>query len=476
MRGFRPELLRADLPAIAAGGFLTVGAAFVSMRIGGTFSLGFMLTLALFFGAVVGFIAFPHITVATIIPLFVAIPAVKVIAVPWFGPIKDILTLAGAIAAAVLVVQRAGEGHEQKGDFWSAALVAFLIGIYFVNLGGSMEHDIAWAQGIRLASEPLLLLLIGLVLPQPRRSFRWAMSSLIATGFVVALVGIAQQLVGEARLVELGYSYDGAIRTIHGHLRSFGTMDEPFAYAAFLLVALFALLMWSRRGFLTVFIGTVIATGVIFSYVRSALIITIALLGIWLARTHRPTLAAFLLAVAVVTASSILIWSSEGTESKTVQNQNSMFLTVNGRTEAWKLVLDSPRTWMVGKGVGEVGTALERSRYSVSLGKPDQENASAVDSGYFAAIADVGIIGLVALLALFGRLYYLAKRAIDRGLVEGWLAAGFLTILVLDAVTRASFTGFPTAFLILLLVGICLAAAAEATEDQPASHARAVSS
>jgi hypothetical protein len=47
---------------------------------------------------------------------------------------------------------------------------------------------------------------------------------------------------------------------------------------------------------------------------------------------------------------------------------------------------------------------------------------------------------------------------------------------VLDAVTRASFTGFPTAFLILLLVGICLAAAAEATEEQRASHARAVSS
>jgi hypothetical protein len=436
------------------------------MRVGGTFSLGFMLTLALFFGAVVGFIAFPHITVAAVIPLFVAVPAVKVIAIPWFGPIKDIVTLAGAVAAAVLIVQRAGEGHEQKGDFWTAALVAFLIGIYFVNLGGSMQHDIAWAQGIRLASEPLLLLLIGLVIPQPRRTFRWAMTSLIVTGFLVAVVGLAQQVMGESRLVELGYSYEAAIRTINGHLRSFGTMDEPFAYAAFLLVALFALLMWTRRGFLTVFVGSVIAAGLVFSYVRTSLIIAIALLGIWLARTHRPTLAAFLLAVAVVTASAILIWSSEGTESKTVQSQNSLFLTVNGRTEAWKLVLDSPKTWAVGKGVGEVGTALERSRYRLSLAKPDQENASSVDSGYFAAIADVGIIGLVALLALFGRLFYLAKRALDRGLVEGWLAAGFLTILVLDAVTRASFTGFPTAFLILLLVGICLAAAAEAKDEQ----------
>jgi hypothetical protein len=471
VRGFRPALFRADLPAIAAGAFLTVGAALASMRVGGTFSLGFLLALTLFFTAVVGFIAFPHITVATIIPLFVVIPAVKVIAIPWFGPIKDVLTLAGAVAAAVLVVQRAGEGHEQKGDFWAAALVAFLIGIYFVNLGGAMQHDIAWAQGVRLVSEPLLLLLIGLVLPQPRRSFRWAMTSLIVTGFLVAVIGILQQLIGEARLVQLGYSYEGAIRTIHGHLRSFGTMDEPFAYAAFLLVALFALLMWTRRGFLTVFVGTVIATGVMFSYVRSALIIAIGLLGLWLARTHRTTLAAFLLAVAVVTAGVILIWSSEGTQTKTVQSQGSLFLTVNGRTEAWKLVLDSPKTWVVGKGVGEVGTALERSRFNVSLSKPDQEQTSSVDSGYFAAIADVGIVGLIALLALFGRLYALAKRAIDRGLVEGWLAAGFLTILVLDAVTRASFTGFPTAFLTLLLVGICLAAAAEAADEPRADRA-----
>ena len=51
--------------------------------------------------------------------------------------------------------------------------------------------------------------------------------------FVVAVVGIMQQVVGEARLLDFGYSYDGAIRTIDGRLRSFGTMDEPFAYAAF---------------------------------------------------------------------------------------------------------------------------------------------------------------------------------------------------------------------------------------------------
>ena len=43
----------------------------------------------------------------------------------------------------------------------------------------------------------------------------------------------------------------------------------------------------------------------------------------------------------------------------------------------------------------------------------------------------------------------------------GWLVVGWLAVLLLDAVTRASFTGFPTAFLGMLLVGLGLAAAVE---------------
>jgi hypothetical protein len=468
VRALRPAIARPDLPLLATGAFMTAGAAFAASQAGAPVGVGLLLTLTLFFFAVVGFIAFPHITVAALIPLFAAIPAVKVVAFPWFGPLKDLCTLAGLVAAAILVVQRAEGGGRQRGDLPTAALCAVLIGLYVLDLGGGMHKDMAWAQGIRLVAEPLLLLLVGLAVPQARRTFRWAMVSLIGTAFVVAVVGILQQVVGEPRLVGLGYSYEGAIRTIDGRLRSFGTMDEPFAYAAFLLLGLAALLLWPRRGILAATVGGVLVTGIALSYVRTAAIISVALAGLWLARSHRTTIAAFVLVLAVVTAASILVWRSEGTETRTLQSQgqSSGFLTVNGRTEAWKLVLDSPRTWFVGKGVGEVGTAQERSQYSISVDQPTQDGTS-VDSGYFAAIADVGIVGLVALLALIGRLFQLAKRAIDRGFKEGWLAAAFLTVLLLDAVTRASFTGFPTAFLTLLLVGVALAAAAEAGDERP---------
>jgi hypothetical protein len=471
----RPWLLaptRADLPLLAVGSVLTVGSAMAAIRIGGSVSLALVFGITVFLALIAGFIAYPYLVVAIMIPTFALIPALKVLLFPWIGPLKDVMTLAAIAATLVLVVQRAGEGHHQRGDFWVGAIVVFLIGLYFVNLGGRMERDVAWAQGLRLMSEPLLLLIAGMVLPQARRTFRWAMGSLVATGCFVALVGIVQQPIGHDRLVDMGYSYTLQVRSIGDRLRSFGTMDESFAYAAFLLLALAGVLFWYRRGIMIVAVGSVICIGIAFAQVRTSIVIILALLGLWLARSQRPTVAAFLLFVSVTGAAAILVWSSGGTESRTVRAGPSLFLTINGRTEGWKVVLDDPRTWAVGKGVGEIGVAAERATYSVSRREREENDASAVDSGYFALIADVGFIGLIAFLALVGRLFSLAKRAIDRRSQYGWVTVGLLCVMLLDAVTRDSFTGFPPAFLGMLLVGISLAAAeeeADAARAEPAT-------
>jgi hypothetical protein len=47
------------------------------------------------------------------------------------------------------------------------------------------------------------------------------------------------------------------------------------------------------------------------------------------------------------------------------------------------------------------------------------------------------------------------------------VALAFLAALLLDALTRASFTGFPTAFLGLLVIGIALASARVEGESEP---------
>jgi hypothetical protein len=463
----RAQLPRADLPFIAAGFALTAFLALAATQIGEGLSLALIVVLTLFFTMVTAFVVVPHIAIALAIPTFALIPMLKVLAFPWIGPLKDMITLAAICAAAVLVVQRSSQGRPQKGDFWVAAATGMFATLYLVNVGG-LNRDLAWTHGVRLALEPLALLLVGLSLPNARRTLHWAMVSLVVTAVFVALVGIAQQVLGEWALYNLGYSFRVQLRTYNDHLRSFGTLDEPFAYAAFLLLALAALLMWFRLNLYTLAAGGVIVTGLFFSFVRTAVVVVLALIALWLSRKGYTNTSIFLMALAAVSALVILFASSTATETRTVRTGSSSFLTVNGRTEAWRLFLNDPRVWFLGHGVGKVGTAAERATYKLTQDPHEASRQIAIDSGYFAVIADVGLLGLAAMLAIFGRLILQGRRFASRGSPAGWLALALVTVLMIDAVTRASFTGFPTAFLALLLAGLAVGAAIEGDPEAAA--------
>jgi hypothetical protein len=468
IRAVRIALPRGEVPLMALGLGLTAFFTLAASQVGGTLSLGMVTVIAIFFGLIAVFVVAPHIAVACTIPLFALLPTLKVLAFAWIGPAKDLVTIAAICAAAILVVQRSSQGQAQRADFWIATCTAVVATFYFVNVGG-LEWDLAWAHGVRLALGPLLLLLVGLTLSQPQRVLHWAMVSLAATATFVAAVGILQQLLGMWRLYGYGYVFDFHLRTFHGHLRSFGTLDEPFAYAAFLLLGLAALIMWFRFGMVTLAAGAIILTGLAFSYVRTALIVLLALLALWLARKSYTAMSIFLLAGATAAAFAVLIVSSNTTESRTVRTGASTFLTINGRTESWRIFLGDPEVWVLGHGVGEVGTAAERATYRISQDKDDVSAQRAVDSGYFAVIADVGILGLIALFAILGRVVGISTEYARTGSGAGWLALALAAVLMIDAVTRASFTGFPTAFLAMLLIGLSLGAA---LEGAPPARAR----
>jgi hypothetical protein len=446
---------RVELPIFGLGIGATVAAVLATGKIGETVTLALLIALLLFFGLVVGFIAAPHATIALAIPLFALLPALKVLAIPSIGPLKDLISFAAIAAAGALVVKASSTGERVQSDFWLGLLVATVGALYLVNLGGGLEWDIAWAHGVRLVCVPLLLLLVGLTLGESRRVLDWALASLVATGCFVAVVGLVQQQLGLTRLQSLGYEYDQQLRTIGERFRSFGTMDDPFIYATFLTFALAAVLFWMRRRPLAYAAGTLLVAGLAASYVRTALIIVAALIGLWLARERQTTTAVSFLAAAVVVGAIVFVSASGASETRKVRtSEGSSYLTINERTTGWKLLFADRNSLGFGKGVGEVGTAAERASYTLTRDL-EGDGELAVDSGYLATVADVGLVGLSLLLLLFMRILTLARRGL-RHASQGWLVIALVTIMLIDALTRASFTSYPNAFLGFLLIGLAL--------------------
>jgi O-antigen ligase/polysaccharide polymerase Wzy-like membrane protein len=465
MGAWRYGVERGDLAGLLTGGLLVSVFALASTHSGAKIGVGAVFAVVAFIVLVTAWVLVPYVVVAISIPLFSVIPTAKVLVTPWIGPVKDIVTVAAAIAILINWRLLSRRVVRPSVDGVLMALVAAFVGLYVVNLGGDLvggSHGIAWAQGLRLVAEPFILLVAGLTLRQPRRTLNVAVGSLIVTGLIVALYGIYQQQVGAARLVSYGYSYTREVRNIGGRLRSFGTLDDPFAYAALLLLAISAAVFWMRRGPLKTVLIAVLSIGVAVSYVRSAIVIAVALIAILLISFGRVTHGLLLLGVSVATALAFLVAVAGANETHSVRAGPNEYVTLNGRTTVWATVFAKPSRIPFGFGVGKVGTAAERAKFGVVADPTKaQQKTVAVDSGYFAVVADVGIVGLIIFLALITRLTVLGIAATKRAGRVGWLVVGWLAVLLLDAVTRASFTGFPTAFLGMLLVGLGLAAAAE---------------
>ncbi|HVE68778.1 MAG TPA: hypothetical protein VNB64_09385 [Solirubrobacteraceae bacterium] len=463
MRVLRPGLAGGSPAVFALGAALTVVAAFGSVWVGAQISLGALILAVVFVGATIGFVSYPHLTVAGVVVLFGFLPTLKVFVGPEIGSLKEVVVAAAVAAATILFAF-----ERRRPDERILLLVGILLALYVINAGGT--YNLAWAQGVRLIAEPLLLLVVGLTLPDPRRTLRYALGALVATGCVVAAYGMLQQAVGEWTLVGWGYEFSQQVRTIDGRLRSFGTFDDPFAYAAFLLFGIAAVVFWLRRGTLAWTAGLLMLMGLGLSFVRTAALILVAFVGLQLGRWgYTPS--GVLVVTATIIAGGAILSGASGTRSQTYSvagaGGGSANVILNGRVSAWEAALgDEPRSWLLGRGVGEVGTAAERSQYRFGRARGGERTQTlAVDSGYLAVIADVGLVGLAVLLLLFARLLVLAERAARLGSNVGWATLGLLIVLMLDALTRASFTGFPTAFLGLFLVGIALAAVRAESES-----------
>ena len=478
MRYLLARLTTGNLALAATGALLTLIAAYASVRMGAQIGLAAVLVAFVYLSTVLAYLRAPHIAIAATVLLFPLVPALKVFLTPQIGAVKDIVSLGAITAAAVFFIF-----DRRRPDRWVGILVTLLLAVYVINPGGG--HGAAWATELRLAGEPLLLLLVGSVLPRPERNLRYALYSLLAVGCAIALYGLLQQVVGQYTLVSWGYAFGTQVRTISGMLRSFGTLDDPFEYAAFLTFALAAAAFWLRRGTIAWSAGALLLAGLAVSFVRTAALIVLAFTGILLLRRRQLVPATCLvLAALIVAAVALLNASGTQTTSYTIYTAGGQTQVVtsttpssngslNGRISAWSAALGSdPLEWLLGRGAGTVGTAAARAASSFIPSGNSTSQRQAVDSGYLETIADVGLAGLVVQLALFGRLIALAVRSARRGLSAGWFALALIAAMMLDALTRASFTAFPTAFVGLILVGVAVAGVSNSRGPMPGDAAR----
>jgi O-antigen ligase len=449
---------RGDLLAAGAGVFLTFGAMLAVQRNGAGATLVLMFGAGAFATFIAGFAFAPHIFVSLAVAYFAFLPAIERFLPTGLGGTKDVVTLAAGCATVGLLLRR----RTLRLGTPDVLLLGLLLGLYVVNIGGALTgetgHGVAWFHGVRLFMEPLILFVFGTSVRFPHRTLRWVVATLTVVCVANALFGLLQQALGTNGLLNIGYTYGAEVREISGHVRSFGTMAEPFSYAAFLLLGAAALLVWYRRNPLVVLALAIVAVGLVASYVRTAALIAAALLAIAATQRGYGRFALPLLLAAVAAAGILFASASRETATRSVQVNPTTYLTLNGRTNIWTSTLNSSADWMFGRGVGAAGTASQRATRGLSSRAPNRvKGGSIVDSSYFAVIADIGIVGLGLFLAFFARVFQQARLAAKRKRASGWLALALLTVTLLDAVTRESFTGFPTAYVSLLVIGVAWA-------------------
>lgn len=313
--------------------------------------------------------------------------------------------------------------------------------------------------------------LVALVLwrcPFGRRERDLFVSGLMAVGLVTSLVGIAQQVIGGARLNELGYEYDTTIRTASGVLRSFSTFNQPFPFALYLMFVLVVCIpvaltdVGRRRNLLFLLSTPVLAVAMIGSIVRAALVATAA--GLVFLAFHRfrvllhgapPTLVGL---VFVPASFYVALLSASSLKER-----------VSGWTGVASEVLGAP----FGNGIGASGSASEKTAAVVEgvVASAARGGGYQPDNYYVKTIFELGPLGLwfFALLLLGAFVSALrCSRQLDGS--DAALAAGIAASIVGAAtasVVATYFEIFPLEVLFWISLGVLLSLPSSPSTPSP---------
>ncbi len=384
-----------------------------------------------------------------------------------FGPWKEAL-LAVTFAAALVSPRSARAQGKVDLPVWVPAAIAFVaLGIVSAVLtGGTVAF---W--GLKISYLYALVPAILWRCPFTAADRDRLVGILMATGVVTALIGLAQQVVGPARLNGLGYEYNTAIRFSGSLLRSFSTFTQPFSFGLFLslvlLVALPVALADAKRlrNVLFLVATPVLVAAMAASVVRGAtlaLLVGLLVLAVWRFRMIFHAFVPGLLVLLLIPTSVLTDYFSSS--------------SLEQRTSGWATIFDSLLTAPLGNGIGTTGAAAEKAveqgaavsdvvtfRGTTDLYLPDNQ--------FVKTVIELGPIGLWLFLVLGAAIVSasinVARRSTgrDRALAQG-IAASIIGAAAASLVSTY-LEIFPLDFYFWLLVGVLISLGGPgSTEDE----------
>lgn len=382
------------------------------------------------------------------------------------GVSKDAYVLLLLIVTAVSLARRRSSWRSRLPPPWVSFSLGTVVLLYVLNLGGSF--DVGWLLGTRLLVEPVLLMILALLVHEPRRVLHHLTLALCWFLPAQAVLAWVQQAVGLDTLVYgWGYAFGSQVRlTSSGGLRTSGSFEDPFALASFAVVgACVAVSVASRRQAVVLGLSSVAILGA--AQVRTAAL-QVALLGC-LVLLRRRRVAAAAVGIVGVLSGAMLAGAAYLTSSTVPGGPvRPLLLTLNGRFDAWAVAYEGPTTLLRGNGVGAFGAGSTRAGEGLLATSPRFDATESptgsfagdprfIDSSWLQVLSDVGLIGVLALVAwVVGHARWVSRPAQD-GVAAAWLVLMLLAVSVLDWTARTTLGSYPTGFLSLYVLGLATA-------------------
>ena len=380
------------------------------------------------------------LVLAALVPfdgLLLLVPRLPAMAAGW----KEALVL-GTLVATFLAPPSARAATARRLPGWVPAAGGLLVlGLASALVVGGLQA--AW--GLKIAFFFVLVAVIVWRCPLDAGERDTLVTILCVAGFVTAVYGLIQQIMGPAKLHELGYEYNTAIRTTGGFLRSFSSFDNPFGFGYFLMLVLLvgiphALDRPERlRSRIFLLASPVVVAGLASTFVRGAwvgLFVGLAYLG----ASRFPRL---LLGLPVALVGLLLL--PAGVSSAAFSSSSGV-----ERVVGWEANVSEITSSPLGVGLGSSNAAAEKvagSGRTATVFHPDNE--------YYRAVYELGVLGLwLTVLLLVSA--FLSTRAAAVGPDGVFALAVSATVLAAAAasVVATYFDTFPNNVYFWLLLGV----------------------